>query len=141
MAVSDQRIALSQWVAILVATSIRALDVIAALRQAFRQRGAPEFLRSDNGSEFTAQDVRAWLDAHHAGPTFIEPGHPWQNGFIESYHDKLRSECLSCEWFESLAEARVVIEKWRRYYNTRRPHSSLGYQTPAQFAAAHKSKR
>lgn len=130
-----------ECVAILVATSIRAVDVISLLRQVFRRRGAPEFLRSDNGSAFTAQAVQAWLEAHHAGPTFIEPGQPWQNGFIEAYHDKLRDECLDREWFESLAEARVVIEKWRRHYNTRRPHSSLGYQTPAQFAAAHKTKR
>jgi putative transposase len=130
-----------ECIAILVDTSIQAVDVIGLLRRAFRRAGTPEFLRSDNGSEFTAEEVQAWLTAHQAGPAFIEPGHPWQNGFIESYHDKLRDECLNREWFESLAEARVVIEKWRRQYNTRRPHSSLGYQTPAQFAAAHKSKR
>jgi transposase InsO family protein len=130
-----------ECVAILVAFSIRAEDVIALLRKVFRHRGAPEFLRSDNGSEFTAEAVQAWLEAHHAGPAFIAPGHPWENGFIESYHDKLRDECLDREWFESLAEARVVIEKWRRHYNTRRPHSALRYQTPAQFAAAYKTKR
>lgn len=130
-----------ECVAIPVATSIRAVDVIAVLRTAVRRHGVPEFLRSDNGSEFAAEDVQAWLEARHAGSTFIEPGHPWENGFIEAYHDKLRDECLDREWFESLAEARVVIEKWRRHYNTRRPHSALGYQPPAQFAAAHKTKR
>lgn len=130
-----------ECVAILVDTSIQAVDVIPLLRRAFRRAGAPEFIRSDNGSEFTADEVQAWLATHQAGPAFIEPGHPWQNGYIESYHDKFRDECLDREWFESLAEARVVIERWRRQYNTQRPHSSLGYQTPAQFAAAHKPKR
>lgn len=129
-----------ECVAIRVAFSIRAEDVIALLRQVFRQRGAPEFLRSDNGSEFTAEAVQAWLEHQQTGPTFISPGHPWENGFIESFHDKFRDECLQREWFQSLAEAQVVIEKWRRHYNTRRPHSALGYQTPAQFAAAYKTK-
>jgi transposase InsO family protein len=130
-----------QCVAIRVAFSIRAEDVIALLRKVFRHRGAPEFLRSDTGSEFTAEAVRVWLEAHHAGPAFIAPGHRWENGFIEAYHDQLRDECLQREWFESLEEAQVVIEKWRKHYNTQRPHSALGYQTPAQFAAAHKTKR
>jgi putative transposase len=130
-----------ECVAILVAFSIRAEDVIALLSKIFRHRGAPEFLRSDNGSEFTAEAVQAWLEAHHAGPAFIAPGHPWENGFIEAYHDKFRDECLQREWFQSLEEAQVVIEKWRKHYNTQRPHSALGYQTPAQFAAAHKTKR
>jgi transposase InsO family protein len=130
-----------ECLASLVATSIRAVEVIAVLPRLFAHLGAPEFLRSENGGEFTAQDVQAWLEAHHAGPAFILPGHPWENGFIESYHDKLRDECLAREWFASLAEARVVIEKWRRHYNTRRPHSSLGYQTPTQFAATHKIRR
>ncbi len=129
-----------ECVAIRVAFSIRAEDVITLLRQVFRQRGAPEFLRSDNGSEFTAETVQAWLEDQQTGPTFISPGHPWENGFIESFHDKFRDECLQREWFQSLEEARVVIEKWRKHYNTRRPHSALGYQTPAQFAAAYKTK-
>mgnify|MGYP001578410092 CR=1 FL=1 len=130
-----------ECVAILVAHSIQAEDVIALLRQVFRHRGAPEFLRSDNGSEFTAQAVQTWRDDHQVGPTFIPPGQPWKNGFIESFHDKFRDECLQREWFQSLVEAQVVIEKWRKHYNTQRPHSALGYQTPAQFAAAHKTKR
>ncbi len=126
--------------AIFVAHSIRADDVIAVLCKVFRHRGAPEFLRSDNGSEFTAQAVQTWLDDQRVGPTFIPPGQPWKNGFVESFHDKFRDECLNREWFQSLEEAQVVIEKWRQHYNTRRPHSSLDYQTPAQFAAAHKTK-
>jgi len=125
---------------IVVATSIRAPDVIMALKQAFRRRGAPKFVRSDNGSEFTAEVVRDWLEAAQVGPTFIPPGQPWQNGFIESFHDKFRDECLDREWFQSLEETKVVIEKWRKHYNTRRPHSSLNYQTPQQFAAAYKLK-
>lgn len=125
---------------ILVAHSIRAEEVIAALCKVFRYHGMPAFLRSDNGSEFTAQAVQTWLDEHQVGPTFIPPGQPWKNGFVESFHDKFRDECLNREWFQSLEEAQVVIEKWRKHYNTRRPHSSLNYQTPAQFAAAHKLK-
>lgn len=127
--------------AIFVATSIRAPNVLAVLRKLFRLREAPAFVRSDNGAEFTAEAVQAWLDDHQAGPAFIPPGQPWQNGFIESFHDKFRDECLNREWFPSLAEARVVIEKWRQQYNTRRPHSALGYTTPAHFAAAYKANR
>lgn len=129
-----------ECVLILVATSIRAEAVITSLGKVMRRRGAPEFLRSDNGSEFTAQAVQAWLEDHQVGPTFIPPGQPWKNGFVESFHDKFRDECLQREWFQSLEEARVVIEKWRKHYNTQRPHSALGYQTPAQFAAACKTK-
>jgi transposase InsO family protein len=106
-----------ECVAILVAHSIQAADVIAVLRKVFRRRWAPEFLRSDNGSEFTAPAVRTWLADYQVGPTFISPGQPWKNGFIESFHDKLRDECLNREWFQSLVEAQVVIEKWRKHYN------------------------
>ena len=123
--------------AILVATSILAEDVIALLIAAIAMRGAPAFLRSDNGSEFTAEAVQTWLEQNHIGPTFIPPGQPWKNGFIESFHDKFRDECLQREWFQSLLEAKVVIENWRLHYNSERPHSSLGYQTPAAFAAQH----
>jgi putative transposase len=121
--------------AILVATSILARDAIALLASAIQLRGVPAFIRSDNGSEFTAQSVQAWLEQSHIGPIFIPPGQPWQNGFIESFHDKFRDECLQREWFQSLLEAQVVIEAWRLQYNSQRPHSSLGYQTPAAFAA------
>jgi len=122
---------------ILVATSILAQDVIARLAAVIEVRGAPAFIRSDNGSEFTAQTVQAWLEHNHIGPAFIPPGQPWKNGFIESFHDKFRDECLQREWFQSLLEAQAVIETWRMHYNIQRPHSSLDYQTPAAFAAQH----
>jgi len=120
---------------ILVATSIHAEDVIAFLTGVLQQRNAPVFLRSDNGSEFTAETVRAWLANKKVGPSFIPPGQPWKNGFIESFHDKFRDECLQREWFSSLLDAQVAIADWRLRYNTERPHSSLGYKTPAAFAA------
>jgi len=120
---------------ILVATSILAEDVIAFLAEIMKKRSAPVFLRSDNGSEFTAEAVQTWLAEKNVGPAFIPPGQPWKNGFIESFHDKFRDECLQREWFSSLLDAQVVIEDWRVHYNTRRPHSSLGYETPANFAA------
>lgn len=120
---------------ILVATSILSEDVIAFLGGIMQQRSAPVFLRSDNGSEFTATSVQAWLAEKKVGPAFIPPGQPWKNGFIESFHDKFRDECLQREWFSSLLDAQVVIEDWRLHYNTQRPHSSLKYKTPADFAA------
>jgi len=120
---------------ILVATSILAQDVIAFLGRIFQDRTAPVFLRSDNGSEFTAESVQIWLEQNNVGPAFIPPGQPWKNGFIESFHDKFRDECLQREWFQSLLDAQVVIQDWRLHYNTQRPHSSLGYKTPVDFAA------
>ena len=120
---------------ILAAHSILAQDVMTFLKDILKNRPAPAFLRSDNGSEFTAQSVQAWLEQNNVGPVFIPPGQPWKNGFIESFHDKFRDECLQREWFQSLLEAQVVIEAWRVMYNTHRPHSSLAYQTPAAFAA------
>jgi len=120
---------------ILVATSILAQDVITFLSGILQRRNAPVFLRSDNGSEFTAETVRSWLAEKKVGPAFIPPGQPWKNGFIESFHNKFRDECLQREWFSSLLDAQVVIADWRLHYNTQRPHSSLGYKTPAAFAA------
>lgn len=120
---------------ILVATSILAQDVITFLVAILQKRSAPVFLRSDNGSEFTAESVQAWLVEKKVGPAFIPPGQPWKNGFIESFHDKFRDECLQREWFSSLLDAQVVIADWRLHYNTQRPHSSLGYKTPTDFAA------
>lgn len=125
---------------ILVSTSILAQDVITFLAAIFKNHPAPAFLRSDNGSEFTAHAVQTWLEQNKVGPVFIPPGQPWKNGFIESFHDKFRDECLQREWFQSLLEAQVVIEAWRLHYNTQRPHSSLAYQTPAAFAAKHASQ-
>jgi len=124
-----------ECVGILVATSILSQDVIAFLSVILQQRSAPVFLRSDNGSEFTAESVQIWLQQNKVGPAFIPPGQPWKNGFIESFHDKFRDECLRREWFQSLLDAHVVIEDWRLHYNTQRPHSSLDYKTPADFAA------
>ena len=120
---------------ILVATSILSQDVVTFLADILKQRHAPVFLRSDNGSEFTAHTVQTWLTDQKVGPAFIPPGQPWKNGFIESFHDKFRDECLQREWFSSLLDAQVVITDWRLHYNTQRPHSSLGYKTPAAFAA------
>lgn len=117
--------------------SLRAPDVIATLTNAMQTHGKPQYLRSDNGSEFTATAVMAWLQAQAVGPSFIPPGRPWQNGYIESFHDKFRDECLNREWFRSQPEAAVVIEQWRQQYNTQRPHSALGYKTPAQVRAEH----
>jgi hypothetical protein len=99
-------------------------------------RGWPEFLRSDNGPEFVAQKLKAWLTEAGTQTHYIEPGSPWQNGYGESFHSRLRDECLNAEVFAHLAEAQVVIELWRREYNEERPHSSLGYLTPTEFRAA-----
>ena len=96
--------------------------------------GVPEHLRSDNGPEFIAYAIQDWLREKNVKTIYIKPGAPWENAYIESFHDKLRDECLNREIFGSLLEARVVIEQWRLEYNGQRPHSSLGYQTPAEFA-------
>jgi putative transposase len=126
--------------AILVSTSILSHDVVTLLAQVIAVRGAPAFIRSDNGSEFTAGEVQTWLENNQVGPAFIPPGQPWKNGFIESFQDKFRDECLAREWFQSLLEAQTMIETWRVQYNTQRPHSSLDYQTPAAFAVEYQKQ-
>src|SRR6476620_1410566 len=98
-------------------------------------RGAPRFLRSDNGPEFVSKALLSWIVAQGIGMALIEPGKPWQNGVAESFNGKFRDECLSLEWFRSRAEAKVLIEQWRRHFNEVRPHSSLGYLTPNEFVA------
>ena len=113
---------------------IRSPRVIDVLSRLVSVRGAPAFLRSDNGPEFVSKALLSWIDAHGIGTALIEPGKPWQNGVAESFNGKFRDECLSLEWFRSRAEAKVVIEAWRRHYNEVRPHSSLGYLTPDEFA-------
>jgi putative transposase len=113
--------------------SIRAVDVITVVEAAMARYGAPSHLRSDNGPEFIAYAIQDWLRERNVQTIYITPGSPWENAYIESFHDKLRDECLNREIFGSLWEARVVIEQWRLYYNAERPHSSLGYQTPAEF--------
>ena len=101
------------------------------LAELFCNRGLPEYIRSDNGSEFTARKVRKFISDLGTLPAFIEPGSPWENGYIESFNGKMRVELLNCEIFDTMAEAKVLIEMWRRYYNTVRPHSSLYYRPPA----------
>ena len=98
------------------------------------ERGAPNYLRSDNGPEFVSRALLTWIASQDITTALIEPGKPWQNGVTESFNGKFRDECLSLEWFRSRAEAKVTIEQWRRYFNEVRPHLSLGYLTPAEFA-------
>ena len=110
---------------------IRSPRVIEVLSRLVSERGAPKFLCSDNGPEFVSRKLLSWIVAQQIGIALIEPGKPWQNGVGQSFNGKFRDECLSLEWFRSRAEAKVVIESWRRHYNKERPHSSLGYLTPA----------
>ena len=97
----------------------------------------PQVIRCDNGPEFAGKILDAWAYENGVALRFIEPGKPVQNAYIESFNSRFRDECLNEHWFSSLHEARVLIERWRRDYNEVRPHSALGYQTPAEFAAAH----
>ncbi len=114
--------------------SIGAQVVIETLADAMLMRGVPDHIRSDNGPEYTAKALRAWPATVGAKTLHIEPGSPWENGYCESFNGKPRDELLNGEVFYSLREARVVIEKWRREYNTVRPHRSLGYRPPAPAA-------
>ena len=120
-----------ECLAIEVARRLRSDDVLEHLAWLFATRGVPEHIRSDNGPEFTAQVVRDWLGRVGVKTLFIEPGSPWENGYVESFNGKLRDELLNGEIFYTLREAKVLIERWRRHYNTVRPHSALGYQPPA----------
>ena len=106
-------------------------DVLDVLLDLFIERGVPVHIRSDNGSEFIAKKVRQFLSRLSVKPLFIEPGSPWENGYIESFNGKMRDELLSGGIFYSLMEAQVLIEMWRKHYNTVRPHSALGYKPPA----------
>lgn len=119
--------------AIDVAGSIRSSRVIEVLSQLMSMRGVPKVLRSDNGPEFVSNALLRWVTNQGLDMALIEPGKPWQNGVAESFNGKFRDECLSMEWFRSRAEAKVVIESWRRHYNDVRPHSSLGNLTPTAF--------
>jgi transposase InsO family protein len=116
-------------------------DVLFRLSELFAKRGTPMYIRSDNGSEFTATAVRDWLARVDVGTLFIEPGSPWENGYIESFNGKLRDGLLNGEIFYTLAEAKILIESWRREYNQVRPHSSLGYRPPAPEAVEPKPLR
>jgi transposase InsO family protein len=120
-----------ECLALVVARRLRSTDVLEAVADLFVTHGAPAYLRSDNGPEFTAGLVRAWLRAVSVETLFIERGSPWENGYVESFNGKLRDELLDREIFYTLAEAKILIERWRREYNTVRPHSALGYRPPA----------
>lgn len=119
----------------LVARNIDAETVVQALERLCGERGAPELLRMDNGPEMTAHALRDWCTLSRTGTAFIEPGSPWQNPFVESFHSRVRDELLDVEEFSCLAEATVVIGDWQEDYNQRRPHSALGMRAPAAFAA------
>lgn len=120
-----------ECLAIDVSRRLTSEDVLERLSDLFVRRGVPEYIRSDNGSEFTAKAVRQWLGRVDVKTLFIEPGSPWENGYIESFNGKLRDELLNMEIFDTLLEAKVLIERWRCEYNTIRPHSSLDYRPPA----------
>jgi len=119
-----------ECLAILVKRHIKSRDVIDILFELFIFRGVPEHIRSDNGPEFTSKDIRKWLSRLGVKTLFIEPGSPWENGYIESFNGKLRDELLNREVFYTLAEAKVLIEQWRKEYNQIRPHSALHYRPP-----------
>src|SRR5262249_20975766 len=110
---------------------LKAIDVIDVLSDLFILHGVPAHIRSDNGPEFVAKAVQEWIAVAGAKTAYIERGSPWENGYIESFNARLRDELLDGEIFYSLREARIVIESWRRHYNTIRPHASLGYKPPA----------
>ena len=121
-----------ECLAIEVAGSIDAVRVIGVLEELIERLGTPAVLRSDNGPEFIARALRIWALMKPSEIATIEPGKPWQNGSVESFHATFRGECLDREWFAHRREAKIVIEQWRWEYNTQRPHSSLGYRTPAE---------
>jgi putative transposase len=120
-----------ECLAIVAERRLRADDVLFCLTDLFVKHGTPEYIRSDNGGEFTAKVVRQWLSRLAVQTLYIEPGSPWENGYNESFNGKLRDELLNGEIFYTLREAQVMIERWRQHYNTIRPHSALGYRPPA----------
>jgi len=126
-----------ECLSLFVARRIRSQDVLDQLYELFISQGIPDHIRSDNGPEFTAKSVRQWLTKIGVSTLFIEPGSPWENGYVESFIGKLRDELLNGEIFDTPVEARVVIENWRKDYNQFRPHSSLGYKPPAPEAYEH----
>jgi len=124
-----------ECLALKVDRSITSEDVIDTLAELFAMRGVPGHIRSDNGPEFVAAAIGRWLAQVDVEAMYIEPGSPWQNGYAESFHGRLRDEFLAVEEFDNLVAARSLTAAWREDYNHRRPHSSLGYQTPVEFAA------
>jgi len=119
--------------ALVPARSIQSKDILAILRTLFAQRGAPKAIRSDNGPEFVAQALQEFFEEQHVDTLFIAPGAPWENGLAESFNSRLRDELLDRELFVSLAEVKVLLEKYRKYYFEERLHSSLGYRTPKEY--------
>ncbi len=122
-----------ECLALEVDRGMTARAVSAVLAVAVRERGAPAHIRSDNGPEFIAKGIRAWMSGVGLETLYIDPGAPWENGYAESFNSKVRDELLNAEEFASLLEARVLTKEWTRGYNHERPHSSLGYRTPAEF--------
>ena len=120
-----------ECLAIRVKRKLNSTEVIDALTDLFILRGVPAYIRSDNGPEFIAEAVRDWIKAVGAKTAYIEPGSLWENGYRESFNGRMRDELLNGEIFYSLREAQIIIEKWRKHYNTKRPHSALGYRPPA----------
>ena len=126
-----------ECLAIRVARRLGSYEVIETLADVMVWRGIPKHIRSDNGPEFVAKELRKWLGKIGTGTPYIDPGSPWENGYCESFNGKLRDECLNGEISYLLKEAQIVIEKWRVEYNTRRPHWALGYRRPAPAAYSH----
>ena len=124
-----------------VKRKLNSTDVIDALTDLFVLRGIPAYIRSDNGPEFVAKTVRNWIAAVGAKTAYIEPGSPWENGYCESFNARFRDELLNGEVFYTLKEAQIIIEQWRRHYNTIRPHSALGYRPPAPEAIVQMDQR
>ena len=120
-----------ECLAIRVNRKLNSTGVIDVLTDLFILRGVPSFIRSDNGPEFVAEAVRNWIKAVGTKTAYIEPGSPWENGYCESFNARLRDELLNGEIFYTLKEVQIIIEQWRKHYNTKRPHSALGYRPPA----------
>lgn len=112
--------------------TMTASAVVATLKDAMERHGAPCALRSDNGPEFVAKEIQQWLRESSIGKIYIDPGSPWQNPWVESFHSWLRDGCLDREIFHGLLEAQIVIGDWREHYNRERPHSGIAYRSPAQ---------
>jgi transposase InsO family protein len=124
-----------ECIALEVGRKFNSDDLVQLLIELFGIRGVPKFIRCDNGPEFISNRLRKFLQRIDVGASYVEPGSPWQNGYIESFHSRFRDECLGCEEFRTVAEAIAVITHWRQGYNHRRPHSSLGGLTPAEFSS------
>ena len=123
-----------ECLALKAARKLNSDEVIHTLTELFCCQGKPEYVRSDNGAEFTAKAVKSWLGELEVDPLYIERGSPRENGYVESFNGKMRDELLNREQIDTLREAQVLLEQWRRHYNTRRPHSALGYKPPAPVA-------